>query len=111
MHQRDKEPSLRFAPFFNRRYNLPTYEWDEAKRLTNFERHGVDFADAGAFEWDMALTVEDRRRAYDEERFVSISFIGTRLHVLVWTERGDRMRIISLRKANDREIRRYAEDK
>lgn len=86
------------------------YEWDEAKRLTNLERHGVDFAAVEAFEWTMALTVEDRRRAYDEERFVSIGFIGARLHVLVWTERRDRVRIISLRKANDREIGRYAED-
>ena len=45
-----------------------------------------------------------KRRA----RFVATGFIGRRLHVAVFTERGDRVRVISLRRANSREARRYA---
>ncbi|MBI1207218.1 MAG: BrnT family toxin [Azospirillum sp.] len=84
--------------------------WDEAKRAANLAKHGVDFAAAGAFEWNTALTRADERQRYGEPRFVSIGFIGPRLHVLVWTPRQDGYRIISLHKANRREIRRYAEN-
>lgn len=81
--------------------------WDDAKRRSNLAKHGVDFAAADEFEWDTALTVTDPR--HDEARFVSIGFIGERLHVLVWTMRESRRRIISLRKTNPRETRRYAQ--
>lgn len=83
-------------------------EWDEDKRAANLEKHGVDFSDALEFEWDTALTADDARQDYSEPRFVSIGFIGPRLHVLVWTPRGERFRVISLRKANAREVKRYA---
>lgn len=85
------------------------YEWDEAKCRRNRETHGVDFAGVALFEWDTALTEPDGRHDYGEHRYVSIGFIGTRLHVLVWTERGACRRLISLRKANPREIGRYAD--
>lgn len=85
------------------------YEWDEAKRRRNRETHGIDFAAADGFEWDNALTERDTRRDYGEHRFVSIGFLGPRLHVLVWTERGGHRRLVSLRRANPREIRRYAD--
>jgi uncharacterized DUF497 family protein len=61
------------------------------------------------WDWDTALTAVDRRQDYGEQRHVSIGFIGDRLHVLVWTERKACSRVISLRKANAREIKRYAD--
>lgn len=85
------------------------YDWDDDKRAANLEKHGVDFVDAVSFEWDSALTAEDDRQNYGETRFVSLGFIGPRLHVLVWTPRGNHFRIISLRKANARETQRYAD--
>jgi uncharacterized DUF497 family protein len=79
------------------------YEWDEKKRLANFIRHKVDFADAIHFEWDTALETIDDRRDYGEQRWVGLGFIGEKLHVLVYTFRAQKIRIISLRKANKRE--------
>lgn len=81
--------------------------WDNAKRIRNAEKHGVDFAAIEGFHWDGALTVEDTRGEYGEPRFVSIGLIGDRHHVAVWTQRDDGIRLISLRKANKREVRIY----
>jgi len=82
--------------------------WDEAKHAANLAKHGLDFAGAQGFEWETALTAVADRSSYDETRFISIGFLGARLHVLVWTEREGNRRLISLRKANPREIKRYA---
>ncbi len=70
----------------------------------------IDFDVVGALEWDTALTAPDERQDYGEPRWVSIGFIGDRLHVLVWTDRNDGHRVISLRKANSREVKRYADN-
>lgn len=83
-------------------------EWNQAKRDRNLAKHGVDFAAIEGFSWNAALTREDTRSAYGETRFVSISPIGDRLYVAVWTERGVDCRLISLRKANKREVAIYA---
>ena len=79
------------------------YEWDDNKRVANLVRHKVDFADAVAFEWDTALETIDDRFDYGETRWVALGFIGSKLHVMVYTFRGSKIRIISLRKANKRE--------
>lgn len=86
------------------------YEWDEAKRRQNLATHKVDFADAAAFEWVEAVVRSDTRQDYREPRFIAYGPIGDRLHCLVFTRRGDTIRIISLRRANRREVRRYEED-
>ncbi len=84
------------------------YEWDEAKWMETLERRGIDFASVGDFDWDGAL---HRRSDRDGEiRWASIGLIGDRLHHIVWTVRGDNIRIISLRKANARESREYEEE-
>lgn len=83
------------------------YEWDEAKRAANIAKHGVDFPLAQDFAWESALIVQDTRHDYGEPRFIAIGLIGERLHVLVFTPRGDAVRIIGLRKANDREVSLY----
>jgi uncharacterized protein len=87
----------------------PPLEWDEAKRQANLRFHKVDFADATEFDWKTAVTFIDDREDYGELREVAIGFIGMRLHVLVFTRRGERIRIISLWKATKSEARRYAE--
>ena len=77
------------------------YEWDEAKRRANLERHGVDFAMVAAFDWSDVFTADQTVRG--ERRRVTSGFIGVRLYVLIWTRRLGRTRVISLRKANKRE--------
>jgi uncharacterized DUF497 family protein len=75
------------------------YEWDPAKAAINARKHGIEFADAvGALEDDRALTIEDA--STDEERFKTLGtdFLG-RIIVVIYTYRGDRIRIISARNA------------
>lgn len=81
------------------------YDWDEAKRLSNIEKHGVDFVAAEDFAWDEALVTASR--ASDEPRLVALAPIGHRLHVLVFSIETRIVRIISLRKANKREVAFY----
>jgi hypothetical protein len=86
------------------------FEWDEAKRIANLRKHGVDFARVVAFEWDTARESEDRRRDYGERRWIAHGRIGPELHVLIYTRRHGRVRVISLREASRREKAGYAED-
>jgi uncharacterized DUF497 family protein len=86
------------------------FEWDERKRVANLDRHGIDFAEVRRFDWDSAQFTPDRRRDYGEIRVIAVGRIGPRMHVLVFAPRAERIRIISLRKANDREIKRYEKD-
>jgi uncharacterized protein len=83
------------------------YEWDEAKRRSNLAKHGVDFMAAIQFDWPTAARFPDERRDYGERRWLALGMIDGRLHVLVYSCRGSRIRIISLRKANNKEIARY----
>ncbi|WP_392663431.1 BrnT family toxin [Amaricoccus sp. B4] len=78
------------------------YIWDEAKRAANFANHG--------FDWTGAAIVEDTRHDYGERRQIALGVIGDRLHVCVFTDRGTSRRIISLRKANRREVRAFNGD-
>lgn len=83
------------------------YEWDGQKAAESASRHGVVFEDVARLDWTAALTGEDDRYDYGERRFRSLAPIDGRLHVLIFTMRGDAIRVISLRKANDREVRDY----
>jgi len=83
------------------------YEWDEKKRASNLLTHGIDFAIVRNFDWNAALIIRDTRRNYREPRFLSYAPIADRLYAMVWTPRGDVRRIISLRKANRREVLKY----
>ena len=87
------------------------FEWDDAKNRANEIKHGVAFEAVAGFDWDGALAKRDDRRAYGEPRYTAVGHIGRRLHVLVFTFRGQSIRIISLRRANRREQRYYAEKK
>jgi uncharacterized protein len=81
--------------------------FDPAKNARNIAVHGISLARAVDFDWQGALIVEDLRRDYGERRFISLGQIGLRLYALVHTPRRGRAHVISLRKANKREIRRY----
>lgn len=84
------------------------FSFDPAKNARNIAVHGISLARAVDFEWDAALNLEDTRREYGERRFQAFGSIGQRLYVLVHTPREGRVHVISLRKANKREVRRYA---
>lgn len=86
------------------------YEWDPDKESRSRAAHGVPFPAAEGFDWGTALVAEDLRRDYGERRFIALGKIGDRVHSLVFTLRGEKVRIISLRKANAREVRRYEQD-
>ena len=81
------------------------YEWDEEKRRINRRKHGIDFSAIEGFGWSTSITRLDSR--HQEQRFIARGRIGTRLHVVVFTRRGEDIRIISLRKANSREVTDY----
>ncbi len=83
--------------------------FDSRKERENIAIHGMGFDAVSEFDWETALTVQDTRKDYGEERFISYGNIEGRLHVLVWTPRSGIVRPISLRKANQREKRRYEE--
>lgn len=85
------------------------YEWDVAKNLLNFEKHGIDFSEAVDFEWDVALVTMDNRYDYGEERFMAYAPIGSRLFAMTFTIRNSKKRLISLRKSNHRELKHYVE--
>ena len=78
-------------------------DWDENKRSWTLEHRGLDFAIVADADWDDALTVEDSRSDYGETRFVSLVPIHNRLCAVAWCMRGDKLRVISLRKANAKE--------
>lgn len=84
------------------------YEWDPAKNRANLAKHGVDFADAVAvFEDDFALTRPDPA-SRGESRFVTLGLDAFGRHlVVVFTERGARVRIISARLATKPERKAY----
>ena len=83
------------------------FEWDEAKRASNLRKHGVDFVRVLDFDWETAVRFEDNRRPYGETRWLALGKIGERLHTLIYTQRFDRTRVISLRKSKRQEVADY----
>ena len=84
------------------------FEWDEAKRQANFLKHGVDFAIVANFEWDTAQIREDTRHDYGERRWRALGLIEMRVLAVAFTHRGTKIRIISVRYANRKEVKSYA---
>lgn len=82
-------------------------EYDASKSRRNAQHRGVSFADATELLSGPHATRDDVRQDYGEQRVVAYGLIGGRIHVCVYTLRGDAHRIISLRKANRREIDAY----
>lgn len=85
--------------------------FDTAKDTVNIAKHGVSLALAVDLEWDTLRGKPDNRCDYGEMRMIGYALIGSRLYCVVFTDRGEEQRrIISLRKANDREVRRYVSE-
>lgn len=87
--------------------------FDPGKEAANMAKHGVPLSEAAGFEWDTALVWPDQRRDYGEARMAALGYIGLRIMAVVFVDRpADKpteRRVISLRKANSREVKRYAE--
>jgi len=86
-----------------------TITFDAAKNQVNLVKHGVSLTQAENVEWDTAVIWPDTRNEYGEPRHIALAYIGQRLFSVVFVDRADGRRIISLRKANLREVKRYAE--
>jgi uncharacterized protein len=84
------------------------FEWDDAKAAANLRKHGISFQVATrVFDDLFALVEQDIGQEAGEERFLITRMVNGLIIVVVYTERGERMRIISARKANSYEQRRY----
>lgn len=81
------------------------FDWDPRKAASNVAKHGVPFEAIYAFDWETARRAEDDRYDYGETRYRAIGMIEDRAHVVVYTLQENTIRLISLRKANAREIR------
>ena len=84
-------------------------DYDDTKDAVNTQKHGVSLSEAGSVEWGTAVIWPDTRKNYGENRMVAMAYIGARIYSVVFVDRDNVRRIISLRKANKREVRRYAE--
>lgn len=83
--------------------------FDPAKRDDTLASRGLDFADADEVLDGAAYEFEDERKDYGEKRNTTVGLLNGRMVIVVWTQRGEDRHIISMRKANDREKRRYRE--
>lgn len=82
-------------------------EYDSAKREATLTHRGLDFARCDEVFNSVIVTNEDCRKDYGEARFVTAGILDHRAVIVVWTPRGAARRIISMRKANEREIRTF----
>lgn len=83
------------------------FEWDEEKRQQNLLKHGVDFLYAAVMlEGDVVKIVDDRQD-YGETRYLALGTMGGEIFAVVYTLRGDNIRLISARKARKKEYERY----
>ena len=85
-------------------------EFDTTKDAANVQKHGVSLAVAAELDWESALVWLDSRKAYGEERQSALALMQLqgRVYFVAFVDRGDVRRVISLRKANNREKVRYA---
>ena len=85
--------------------------FDPSKDAINLEKHGLSLVMADALEWDTLECKPDTRRDYGEQRQIGYAIAGDRLYCVVFVDRPNdaptERRIISLRKANNREVKQY----
>jgi len=81
--------------------------FDPAKSDKNVRERGLSFEKAGEFDFGTAKFWEDARQDYPETRYIALGYLEKRLHVLVFSETDDGIRVISFRKANDREGKKH----
>lgn len=81
--------------------------FDPAKRELTLKERGLDFMDAVHVFAGTHFTGLDEREDYGEDRYITVGYLSERMVIVVWTPRGKNRHVISMRKANDREISRY----
>lgn len=84
-------------------------ECDPAKDKANFAKHGVSLALAGELDWEAALVWVDGRYEYDELRMIALAPKTEILYYVAFLELGEVRRVISLRRANRREVKHYVQ--
>lgn len=82
-------------------------EFDPVKSATNADSRGLPFDLVNEFDFGSALFAQDTRMEYGEVRIQALGLLRGRVHVLIFTETSTGIRVISLRKANKREVKRY----
>jgi uncharacterized DUF497 family protein len=85
-------------------------EFDPAKDAANLAKHGVSLALARELDWEAALVWVDDRFEYGELRIIALAPKTGILYYVAFVNRGEVRRIISLRRANRREVKRYVQD-
>lgn len=90
---------------------MPKIEFDPLKSARNAQERGLSFERAADFDWEDAVVIADVRREYGEPRLVATGFIDGRLHVLCFVRIAGGIRVISLRRANVREVLGYEQAK
>jgi uncharacterized protein len=83
------------------------FDFDPGKDATNLSKHGLSLAVAAELSWDAALVWVDSRADYGEVRMVALAPIGDKLFFVAFVDREPARRIISLRRANRREVSHY----
>jgi len=86
-------------------------EFDARKSERSARDRGLPFERAADFDWENAILVPDVRRDYGEARLVATGMLDGRLHMLCFIRIPDGIRVISLRKANEREVLEYEQAK
>ena len=85
-------------------------EFDPAKNARNLRERGIGFERVADMDFESAISSEDTRKDYRERRLRVLAYIDRQLHAAVITPRGEKIRVISLRRANKREERAYAKE-
>jgi uncharacterized DUF497 family protein len=86
-------------------------DFDPLKSATNERERGIAFERFADMDFETAIAIEDTRKDYGERRLRVLGTIDGKLHAAVITPRGETIRVISLRRANKREERAYAEER
>ncbi len=81
--------------------------FDPVKNQANSKKHGLFLNAADDFSWGSAFYQEDTRKDYGEKRYYALGFLHGRLHAAIFTPRPEGIRMISLRKANEKEVQCY----
>ena len=85
-------------------------EFDPAKDAANQAKHGVSLSMAGGLDWEAALVWVDERFEYRETRMIALAPKTEILYYVAFVDRGEVRRVISLRRANRREVKYYVEN-
>jgi uncharacterized DUF497 family protein len=83
------------------------FDFDSSKDATNLSKHGLSLAAAAELSWEAALVWLDDRADYGEVSMVALAPIGDMLFFVAFVDRGSTRRILSLRRANRREVNHY----